>query len=110
MLEVESIPESEPEPQLIGLPSLMDSHISHITKRCSLSLSLALSPSLPSPFINLNVSFVDAIQERNEFRAFKIIPEPSIIGNYIFHWEVTCHFSYFTSSEPIWEGNHHYDI
>lgn len=38
------------------------------------------------------------------------MPEPSIIGNYIFHWEVTCHFSYFMSSEPIWEGNRHYDI
>lgn len=85
--------------------------LSHLTYNYKVfSLSFALSPSLPPPFINLNVSFVDAIQERNGFRAFKIIPEPSIIGNYIFHWEVTCHFSYFTSSEPIWEGNHHYDI
>lgn len=84
---------------------------SHLTYNHKVfSLSFALSPSLPPPFINLTVSFVDAIQERNGFRAFKIIPEPSIIGNYIFHWEVTCHFSYFTSSEPIWEGNHHYDI
>lgn len=109
MSEVEPIPESEPEPQLFGLPSLMDSRISHKTKRCSLSGLLSLPLSHP-PAINLNDSFVDAIQERNGFGAFKIIPEPSIIGNYIFHWEVTCHFSYFMSSEPIWEGNRHYDI
>lgn len=88
--------------------------LSHFTDNQKvLSLSRLLSLSLPLslyPFINLNVYFVDAIQERNGFGAFKIIPELSIIGNYIFHWEVTCHFSYFMSSEPIWESTRHYDI
>lgn len=91
-------------------PSLsLSSSFSSFPPSFPLSVFLFLPPSFPPP-INFNVSFVDEIQERNRFGAFKIIPEPSIIGNYIFHWEVTCHFSYFMSSEPIWEGNHHYDI